>query len=239
MHQKGSRPHAPDDQGIGPLPNLDVIVDRSLFLNALQAQVPEFFRGFQKSLDHLPGDTHESAIEVWAESFGIVDAWLIRVLKDTDSDWQAKPEGARAQFRDKSEWFVYKERDQAIPPFNPRFENAWPNVNAETRGVETVEAFSSRMTEQFKSQLKDYSNMMRHLSREGERAERRKHAIWTVLVFTGRTVQEIVQAEELARKLRAKTQRVPLSQGDLESTIKKAVQRFAQDIGLTVTVRLG
>ena len=215
--------------------------DRYLFLCALQHCAPDFWQGLKRSTDY------GTPFECWAERAGVVDDWLIEVLRMTVTRWREHPEHPGSQLREGYEWFAYP-KDNPVVPFAPQFTDPYPKLFSgvfsdpdlntaqsitqraairKTRDIETPEAFARRMTVQFNKALTDHKKYLRQSIPDNDIRERRTaHAEWTALAIFGQktdgspiTVAEIVE-------------RWP-DVGDY-STVHKAVSRFASDIRLTL-----
>lgn len=93
--------------------------------------------------------------------------------------------------------------------------------------AEPLEAFEKRMEDQLRSQLKAHIRMLR-LSVYGEAANKTafEHAQWTALAFAG------ISYADIARSDLANAPHL-----DPESTVRKAVTRFAERISLTLLIK--
>jgi hypothetical protein len=223
-------------------PPPSIVLDRNLFLRALQNCNPGFWNGFRRSaLEGVDGD--RLSPEEWATCAGVVDGWFIQVLRDTLARWIAQPDHAGSSLQPGYEWFVYVEY-VAMQPFAPTFDDPYLLVNGRTPKpdlstnirqmdraeitqslrIETVREFADRMTKQFGKQLAAHKKYLSHLAQADLCGERTKHAEWVALVFSGKTVAEIAEKWEGLQNNR-----------DPYSAVHKAIARFAVDIGLTRT----
>jgi hypothetical protein len=216
--------------------------DRYLFLFALQQCAPDFWQGLKASTDF------GTSVECWAEWAGVVDDWLIEVLKATIVRWRERPDDSGSQLVENYEWFAYPACNP-VTPFAPQFADPYPGFSGilldaslntyqsiaerakmrKTQDIETPKAFRKRMTEQYNAAMTAYNKYLRQLAAQNDlRGQRKEHAQWTALVaFGDRTVAEI--AERWPTLLRNK---------DPYSTVHKAVGRFASDIRLTIPARM-
>jgi hypothetical protein len=201
---------------------LAVVLDRHLFLHALQSQRPEWWRGFYTAMN-LP-EPDRLTVDQWAEVAEVVDPWFIDVLNDTEAGWKFHPDSPRAKLVDGYEWFTYQGRDQTVLPFAPEFHNPWPMLMGESRALETPDEFEHRMVGQFKHAMKKYKTYIRATSTS--KSERRRDAHLTALRFLGMSPQEIAQ--------RFPGMMDSNQYSDPEDVIRKAVERFSADIGLTL-----
>ena len=231
------------DQETEGAPAAEVVRDRYLFLRALQSVSPQFWQDLQQSAmkgDHLSADK-------WAACIGIVDEWLIQVLRDTLAHWVESPQDGGSQLRPGFEWFSYR-AEIPVRPFSPVFDNPYPRLIGipsedpgpridpyqrgrliklqELSGIETPNDFDRRIRRQFQQQLAAYKEYLRHFSPRAETgAERTTRAKWTALVYTRRKTFREVAAEWPGLKRNA----------DTEEVVRNAIARFAHDIRLTLT----
>lgn len=205
--------------------DLAVAFDRALFLDSLQVQEPTYWRGLQRSMSLAPSD--RPTAQQWATLAGVKDEWLMEVVDNTAAHWQAHPAGGCSCLRG-DRLFVYNLDHEAVPTFSPLLDTPVPLRKG--RQVETEDEFRNRIEKQFRQQLSEYvKSTIRpicrsRLPRSGQ-GERWKHAAWTALYWTGRTVPEIVAASS------------PTFDGGLPAAIYKAVTRYAASIDLTINKR--
>ena len=120
---------------------------------------PDFWQGLKASTDF------GTSVESWAERAGVVDYWLIEVLKATIVRWRERPDDSGSQLVEGYEWFAYPGNNPVIP-FAPQFADPYPHFSGirfdaslntyqsiaerakmrKTQDIETPKAFRERMT---------------------------------------------------------------------------------------------
>lgn len=219
-----------------------ITADRYLFLCALQADVPAFWAGLKKSTQF------GTSVERWAEHAGVVDRWLIEVLRATVNRWQEHPEHPGCQLIEGYEWFAYP-KENPVVPFAPQFTDPCPRFSGipldpdlntalpiaerlairATQQTETPKEFDRRMTQQFNTELTEYKKYYRSLDL-GVRKQRREHAEWTALVaFRQKVDGSLITVVEIAERWPSLA-----DAQDSYATVYRAVRRFSSDIGLTL-----
>ena len=231
----------------------EIIRDRYSFLHALQQAEESLLNEFEERPgDPVPGfwnGLHRSCVEgdcpveKWAALAGVVDDWFIQVLRDTLKRWLEQPAHGGCRLQPGYQWFMYGEQIP-VSPFAPTFDQPYPLSNGyfvpesiitdldrqkrveitQSQRIETADEFGARMRRQFEEQLAAHKKYIRHFSRQGDnRDQRRDHARWTALLFSRRaTIARIAEGPTLGKNK------------DAYSTVHKAVQRFARDIGLSL-----
>jgi hypothetical protein len=213
-----------------------------MFVLALRRRYPTFWR----KLNEFWRAGNLADFETWCEERGICDAWLREVCLETIALWETDPSGPNASLSYDYPWFQLTRTSHLgfeLPDFNPVFEDPFltctrppdfPERFNATQGknlgifkelvkTEGLEEFERRMRSQFEKQLRSYLKQVRESYDYGARPKIFIHAEWTALVFSGAPVGLI--ADEVAS----------LSADPVdESTIRKAVWRFARKIGLTI-----
>jgi hypothetical protein len=216
--------------------------DRYLFLFALQHCAPAFWLGLKKDTDC------GASVEFWAKHAGVVDHWLIEVLRATVKRWQQHPEHPGCQLVEGYEWFSYR-RENPVVPFAPQFTDPLPRFSGTpldpdlntaqpiteraairaTQHVETPKEFARRMRKQFNTKSTEYKKYHRRLTPD-VRKQRREHAEWAALAAFGQKADgspiTVVEIAEQWPSLK--------DAEDSYATVYRAVRRFSFDIGLTL-----
>lgn len=169
----------------------------------------------------------------YMHAHGVGDEWLFDVLNDSLKAWEKDPEAGLDLHSVRSE----------TPPFKPTFEQPEPaevqidsviivdaDNNAVARdvpdyGLESPEDFAKRLTADFEKQLRAHIKKISdvwHTDPRQPQLHRREqlgqHALWTAQRFCGIPFERIAGANPMYD----------------ESSIRKAVTRFSDRIGLTL-----
>jgi hypothetical protein len=187
----------------------------------------------------------ESQYRRWLHTHHVVNPWLGDITSETIIRWAMEPESPAANLIPGYYWFAW------LPPhrwsdtapddrdFAPVFKDPSPRwigpddvhdmlrapvkeqlamVRNSLRDSESLDDFRRRMVKEFHVQLNSH---IRRLRRRQSKIV--AHSKWTALRFAGKSYKEIAWTE-LAKK----------EGGDHESTVRKAVIRFANRIRLTL-----
>jgi hypothetical protein len=205
---------------LGPEPLfLQEYTGRWFFLEALQIAHPKFW----SDLRDLHGEPRE--IETWRTRSSVVDEWFIDVIWETAKFWSDNPTSPRTQLAPGCRWFRYPILEDArvqIPLFAPRVP-VIPDTSTGT--MESPDDFESRARAEFESQLKEYVRYLRSVTGE-DHTELRQHAQWTAMAFAGASYVNIASQ---FRHLHTSMQP--------DMTVKMAIRRFSDRIGLTLPRR--
>lgn len=197
-------------------------VGQLAFLNALQIEAPVFWT----ELRDLQQRADPDKIVRWMTHTGVVDPWFIEVVWDTVELWSKQPANPRSQLAPNCCWFhysfVFDEKTLQIPFFNPQFEKPLPLPDISPGLPESTDKFASRIRSEFEGQLQEYVRYLRSIYGE-DHTELRQHAQWVALAFTGLSYVRI------ANKFRGLNQSL-----QPDTTVKMAVRRFSERIGLTL-----
>jgi hypothetical protein len=156
-----------------------------------------------------------SALCAWILSFNIRDPWLIDAAIATIRAWA---------FGDRRPGWHCDTPQLEVLPFAPRF-GAWLPVAIDKSGALSREQFRKETTDSFNRQLKSYLEGV-ELKWGVGKDHLEEHAKWTALRFAGLSFAEIADRCRLSHRSR-----------DRVGTVEKAVRRFAQRIGLTISNR--
>jgi hypothetical protein len=187
------------------------------------------------------------------QGLGIVDGWLIDALQQTIDHWDLTPDSPDARLEENAKWFYYVPTEQ-MPEFNPTFDKPYPTYSApggqnhlnrsiqtattreeqlqivKSVELESLDAFRRRIERQFKRQLADYVSLARSTDIYDSKPQLVTHSEWAASALGGVPIAKISRAQEWEKILR---------KGDPESTVGKAVARFADRIGLTLRRQCG
>lgn len=234
---------------------------RYLFVVALRARCPYLFRSLNELwkkgsiLDRdAPG---VSPLDKWFEQMEIVDGWLIDYVVATIQLWEGDPDGGNAKLDPDFRWFAVPEDairdDEELPPFllipvdrYPRYGGppGLSRLGSELQKLsiddlegllemigdagwfESLEQYQKRVTDEARQCILAHVQRLRIRMYGRDNAESFKHAQWAALAFSGMAYAEIA-LHELAGT----------SNRDPESTVRKAVVRFAKSVDLTLPIR--
>jgi hypothetical protein len=220
---------------------------RAAFVIALQRRYPDFWIGLNEVWRDGKG------LLEWMRDEDVVDEWLAEYVFATIKLWDSHPSGPGASLRPGFLWFGIPP-DVAMgmkkPDFKPHFDTphhidrrpddlqrrlselSLDEIKAQSdefevnKLEETDDDFHKRMRAQFEAEMTKYKKSVSSSYGLKVSAETLKHADWTVMAFAG------LPYAEIARQLPTSPQyRAP------EDTVRKAVKRFAGDIGLTLPTR--
>ncbi len=207
---------------------------RLLFLEALQDYWSELWHRLR---DEVCLSADPPDLRLWAakQGKGIVDQWLIGVLRDTVALWKQYPDSPQANLsteapkiysgsQDGSEsqlsnvrWYVY--HDQPVITHPGLFELKI-NVYA---GTEQDPSYIRKLIlDEVKRRWDMYAELQREWRNIGEAWP--KHASWTALYLSGRSAAQIEQQYP----------KLVISHRDPTGTVFKSVRRFAKAIDLTL-----
>ena len=195
---------------------------RWFFLEALQIEDREFW----SELQDLRKQSEDTVIVNWMTRTGVIDAWFIEIIWDTVHLWSDHPSSASAQLAPGCRWFRYsllEDGQVRFPIFAPQFSP--PSPDGSSGNMESPDQFASRTRSEFESQLKEYVRYLRSVTGE-DHTELRKHAQWAAMAFAGLSYVHIAdQFKHLRTSLQP------------DMTVKMAVRRFSERIGLTLPGR--
>lgn len=222
---------------------------RTMFLMVLRQRWPSFW----KSLNNVWRSRDYKSIQPWLISHSVRDEWLVDVIEQTLNAWERDPDGPNARLEPENLWFFYFEDESEAYDFVPRFTDPSPRygakggqcytgknvavalhqvdpkklepIRSEIR-VETLKEFELRMKREFNEQLRDYIRQLKADDYIDQRSELLKHAEWTVLVMSGMSPVKIAQNWLGFRN--------DTNIEFPEKTVRLAVKRFAESIGLTL-----
>jgi hypothetical protein len=192
-----------------------------------------------------------SPLDDWLVEIDVIDDWLIDCVKAAIDLWNSDPNGGSANLDPKCPWFALPEDaidSEASDVFLPLLWSPFPlyrgpdisSLYSKMRTLsiddqewlldkvdsadwfEPLEEYERRLKQDFHNQLTEHIRRLRQTRYGLDHAEGFKHSQWTALAFGGMPYAEIAR-RELADTLNR----------DPDSTVRKAVVRFAEDIDLT------
>jgi hypothetical protein len=196
-------------------------VARWAFMEALQFETQVW-----ADLRHLQLQGDRAAIARWMSRVGIVDDWFIEIIWETVGHWCSNPNSPAATLEIGSRWFRYPMLDKGecqIPLFSPTFDR--PIFLTDSGKLETPDDFAKRIRGEFETQLSEYVRYLKSVTGE-DHALLRQHAQWTALAFVGLSYTRIS-----GRFTHLRMSYKP------DATVKMAVRRFSERIGLTLPRR--
>jgi hypothetical protein len=181
----------------------------------------------RESLGNLRSDPERTellaAFQEWANGFRITEDWIVQTALDTLQNYSdSSPPHLPRVPGDQGWYWVYRPRVHD-PLFRPKLNlNVW--YTAKYGSHEKWPAFKDRMQSQFDEQLAKYRRMMESKYAATKEVTLVRDAEWTARYRKGETAVEI--ANELLDNRKA--------YNDPEQTVYRAVERFAEIIGLTL-----
>lgn len=195
--------------------------DRPIINNNSLSGHSEWYALLTSRLRH---PTQQAKLALWSRAFSMSDEWIIDAAVNTILYHYEAHDGTLMKTGD---WiWVYIPPYLRIP-FEPSLNNAaWspsPSNISQLGLGETWGGFSGRMRRQFEAELKAYRQKV--ITRRGLRKQSiSRDAEWTVRYQRGEKAKDI--AADLTGPYR-----------DHGQAVFRAISRFAQDIGLTLTRR--
>jgi hypothetical protein len=226
--------------------DLPCVTGRDMFLTSLRIRWPALWQGLNYYVWRGP----DKDLSGWAarQGRGITDEWLIRAFRQTLEYWSDFPDSPNAQLEEDARWFFFWDQTET-PNFEPRFSAPYPTYRypggtaailhdvqeartyeaqralVERCELESLEAFDKRIRKQFDQQLRLYIRKIRDAYIYDSSPELANHSNWTALYLGGMSFADIARAPEWERRFQ---------RGEPDSTVRKAVVRFADRIGLTL-----
>ncbi len=167
--------------------------------------------GWSHALEHFAKDSDlAERMKYWADHFGIRDEWILDAAIHT-LDRSLRPlTGHHVKTK-----LVYLNGDQ--PLF--RFDSGLRDWAPPEYGYETWEEFAKEQRTLLNNELASYKRAVK-LRYEGS-PEMARNARWAVMFQQNKSIRQI--GSELSRNY-----------DDPEQTVRKAIKRFAESIGLTL-----
>lgn len=230
---------------------IDPFAKRVEFVLALRRSYPAFWPSlnqvWREDLDRL-GD--------WLRQRNVVDQWLIDIVHQTIKAWTRDPSGPNATLQPDHPWYCLfsSAEPQAlinskVPDSEPVLDDPYPLWKGPDTGliadaiskasgselpellqsfrndewIEPIDDFQKRMTNQFREQLTEYCKQVRSAYGFKWNPQTESHAEWTAVAFAGVSYARISEYYLAGAPHQ-----------DPASTVRKAVIRFADEIGLTL-----
>lgn len=224
------------------------VVGRCMIFYALQDLCPHFWKSLH---DDVWTTQDPENVAPWLRAHSVVDDWFADIIAETLISWTKDPKGPNERLDPDYRWFMVRSEDKA-PDFCPQFGQPYPTYAAPenltldtlhsiprnemedwTKLVETepLEEFAGRMRRQFEAQLREYVKTMKDGWNYDSSPQLWEHAQWTALAFVRVPIAEIARRWKNLQRVGANGQPV---YRDAESTVSKAVKRFAARIDLTL-----
>ena len=187
---------------------------RWVFLKMLQLECPQFVEELHALRAGCAAD-----VTRWLTRWGVTDEWLVEIVWDTI--WWARR--ATADSSPRLHYALLEGCHVQYPHFAPRLTAPFPLVR-EGR-IETPQECTARIEGELAEQLRQYTSYLQAVCGD-DHAEMRRDAQWAALVFAGQSYTRVADSFRYLDRC-----------NQPDATVKVAVHRFCQRIGLTLARR--